>query len=140
MKSHTDACHHATGSSLQLGNWVLVRQRQARKAESPFLSRPLRIMNIKGSMITVEAGSYSITRNSSHVKEFWPSDVGEGEPLPSAGQQTPSADAGGSVETALSIGDSHRQAEDTSEDIGQEKGRSRLMQMSRKPRRLIEEL
>ncbi|KAJ1203735.1 hypothetical protein NDU88_007516 [Pleurodeles waltl] len=73
MKNYADARHLATGSSLRLEDWVLT-QRQARKSDSPFSSQPLRITKIKGSVITAEAGTYSVTRNSSHFKEFSPLD------------------------------------------------------------------
>ncbi|KAJ1200093.1 hypothetical protein NDU88_003921 [Pleurodeles waltl] len=74
--------------------------------------------NNKGSMIIAAAGSYSVTRNSSHFKEVRMSDDEEEEIWPSAGRKTTSADAEGSVDTALSTRDSHPRAEDKSEDIG----------------------
>ncbi|KAJ1167101.1 hypothetical protein NDU88_007494 [Pleurodeles waltl] len=91
-------------------------------------------------MIMAEAGSYSVTRNSSHFKELRPSDDEEDEPRSSAGRKTTSADAGRSGESAASTVDDHHQAENTSEEIGQERGSSHPMQVSRKPKRLIEEL
>ncbi|KAJ1149431.1 hypothetical protein NDU88_002241 [Pleurodeles waltl] len=140
MKSYADACRHAIRSSLRLRDWVLVRKLQARKSDSRFSSRPLKITKIRRTMIMAEAGFYSVTRSGSHFKEFRSSDDEEGEPRPSAGWKTPSTDAGGSRETALLTWDGHRQADDTIEDIGQERGRSLPTRLSRMPRRLIEEL
>ncbi|KAJ1173520.1 hypothetical protein NDU88_005352 [Pleurodeles waltl] len=91
-------------------------------------------------MITAEAKSYSVTRNSSHFKEFRTSNNEEGELRPSASQTTTSADTGGSMEVVSSTGENHLRMQDASEDIGQEKGISRPMRVSRKPKRLIEEL
>ncbi|KAJ1134666.1 hypothetical protein NDU88_001117 [Pleurodeles waltl] len=135
MKRYADARRHATGSGLQLGDWVLVHQRQAWKLDSPFWSQLLRKTKIKGSMITAEAGPYFIQQ-----KDFRMSDDEEGELWPSAGRETTSADPGGSEETVSTTGDSHPWDEDTTEDIDQETGTSRPMRTTRNPKRLIEEL
>lgn len=70
MKKYADSRRHATTSQLQEGDHVIVRQRQNRKSDSTFSHEPLTITKVKGAMIRAESGHKTVTRNSSHFKEF----------------------------------------------------------------------
>ncbi|KAJ1176570.1 hypothetical protein NDU88_001844 [Pleurodeles waltl] len=140
MKRQADAQHHATTSGLKLADLVLLHQRQTHKSDSPFSSQHLKITNIKGSMITAAAGSYSTTRNSSHFREFITSDEDEGEARPSDEQTSLSEDTQEPIKAALPNSEGPLQAEDTQEEKDHEKERSRPTRVSKKPKRLIEEL
>ena len=47
---------------------MLVKQRPANKAETPFNPAPYKVTEVKGTMVTAEKDGHRITRNSSHFK------------------------------------------------------------------------
>ncbi|PIK39686.1 hypothetical protein BSL78_23476 [Apostichopus japonicus] len=56
-------------SEIRVGNYVLVkRDGHIGKYTTPFNTRPLKVIAIKGSQIVASRGSYRVTRNSSHFK------------------------------------------------------------------------
>ncbi|KAJ1182821.1 hypothetical protein NDU88_007998 [Pleurodeles waltl] len=83
---------------------------------------------------------YSITRNSSHFREFRVSDDDDGKAQPSAEQKSLNEDTGESTEAALPNGEGPLRAQDAQEEKGHGMESSRPMRASRKPKRLIEEL
>ena len=67
-------------SSLQVGDTVLVRQREASKLSTPFDPQPLVVADKKGSMITAKRdGEATITRNVSMFHRLPP--VSHTEPI-----------------------------------------------------------
>ncbi|KAJ1183520.1 hypothetical protein NDU88_000338 [Pleurodeles waltl] len=137
-EEQADPLRHVTASRLKLGDLVLVHQRQMRKSDSPSSSQPLKITDIKGSVITAVAGSYSITRYSSHFREFREDE--EGETRSRAEQQPPCEDDGEPTRASLPNGEGPLRAEDTSKEKGHGNESSQPMRASRRTKRLIEEL
>ena len=72
IKSYADSRNHAKDCNLKIGDTVLVKQQRKNKLSSYYNPRPLKITEIKGSMITASTvdGDFKTTRNSSFFKKL----------------------------------------------------------------------
>lgn len=68
MKEYADQRRSAKQATMKIGDCVLVKQKKNNKLTTNFDPRPLKIIKIKGTMITAERPGYSITRNQSFFK------------------------------------------------------------------------
>jgi transposase InsO family protein len=68
MKCYADEKRHAKTRTIMPGAMVLVRQEKKNKLSTPFSTKPYKVIQVKGSMITVERNGHRITRNSSFFK------------------------------------------------------------------------
>ena len=69
MKTYADTRRHARPSTFKVGDSVLAKQTRANKLTTRFDIRPRQVTEVKGSMITANRDSHSITRNSSFFKK-----------------------------------------------------------------------
>ena len=69
-KAYADGKRKAVPCSLALGDTVLVRQQKRNKLTSFFDPQPLRIVDVKGSMITAVRDDWKVVRNSSFFKKI----------------------------------------------------------------------
>ena len=69
-KSYYDQQNRTRVSEIEVGDKVLVKQRQVEKRTSAFRPTPMVITAKKGSMLTAEGGGKTITRNSSYFKKL----------------------------------------------------------------------
>ncbi len=51
-----------------MGDSVLIRERKTGKLMTPFNPKPYKVIKTKGTMITVQRGKHTATRNISHLK------------------------------------------------------------------------
>ncbi|XP_020555459.2 uncharacterized protein K02A2.6-like [Oryzias latipes] len=72
MKSYADVRRHATPHALAPGDVVLHKQTKYCKLTTPYNTRPYKVKDIKGSMITATRNGHSVTRNSSFFKRITP--------------------------------------------------------------------
>ena len=71
MKTYADGRNNHKASTIQIGDMVLVRQKRKNKLSSRYHPEPVRIIQRKGSMVTVEKPDGStLTRNIFHVKKI----------------------------------------------------------------------
>ena len=68
IKSYIDRRYHARDSKIDLGDYVLVKQKKKDKLSSRFDSQPYRITQRRGTMLTGTRPGHSITRNIQHFK------------------------------------------------------------------------
>ncbi|KAJ1085421.1 hypothetical protein NDU88_005553 [Pleurodeles waltl] len=52
MKEYEDSRRREKPSTVQEGGWVLVRQEQKRKSDSPYHEYPLQVANLKSTLVT----------------------------------------------------------------------------------------
>ncbi|KAJ1154707.1 hypothetical protein NDU88_007450 [Pleurodeles waltl] len=52
MKEYADACGKARPSTVQEGDWMLVRQEQKKKTDSRHCEQPLQVTVLKGTTVT----------------------------------------------------------------------------------------
>ena len=67
MKGYADNKRYVKESSINIGDNVLVKTTGVMKG-TPYDSRPLTVVDKKGSMITAQRGEQQVTRNSSFFK------------------------------------------------------------------------
>ena len=71
MKAYADGRNNHKASTIQVGDMVLVQQKRKNKLSSRYHPELVRIIQRKGSMVTVEKPDGStLTRNISHVKKI----------------------------------------------------------------------
>ena len=70
MKSYADHRRRARVNDLAVGDCVLIRQPAKSKVTPPFDPDPFTVIEVKGSMITVQRKGKRITRNTSFFKKF----------------------------------------------------------------------
>ena len=68
MKLNADRSRQAKKSTIQVGNMVLLRQKQTSKLMTKFYQHPFEVVRIKGTMITARRNEKYITRNASLFK------------------------------------------------------------------------
>ena len=70
-KAYADCKRHASQRNLKIGDFVLVTQRHTNKYSTKFHRNPMKIVEIHGTQIIIEAGhGKQHRRNISHVKLF----------------------------------------------------------------------
>lgn len=80
--TNSDARHAATEHELEVGDTVLVKQKEVNKYSTPFDPEPLEIVEVKGTMITGRRDDQGqVTRNSSHFKKITTEEPRKGERL-----------------------------------------------------------
>ena len=68
-KRYADNKRRAKEAKLELGDVVLVKQQKKNKFTTPFHPKPLKVIAIKGTMVTAKRADKEI-RNISHFKKF----------------------------------------------------------------------
>ena len=68
MKEYADKRKNATASTMKIGDCVLVKQKRKNKLSTRFDPRLLRVTKMKGTMVTAQRNSFTITRNQSFFK------------------------------------------------------------------------
>ena len=68
MKLNADRSRQAKKSTIQIGDMVLLRQKKMTKLTTKFDPHPFKVIQIKGTMITVMRNEKYITRNASLFK------------------------------------------------------------------------
>ena len=66
--NQTDIRYHARDSKIDLGDYVIVKQKKKDKLSSRFDPQPYRITQRRGTMLTGTRPGHSITRNIQHFK------------------------------------------------------------------------
>ncbi|CAI6367348.1 unnamed protein product [Macrosiphum euphorbiae] len=80
--TNSDARHAATEHELEVGDTVLVKQKEINKYSTPFNPEPLEIIEVKGTMITGRRDDQGqVTRNASHFKKITTEEPRRGERL-----------------------------------------------------------
>ncbi|MES9884605.1 MAG: transposase family protein, partial [Sedimenticola sp.] len=79
-KFYTDSRRNARKSDLSVGDSVLVKQRKLNKLTPAFNPEPATILQKKGSMITVQLGGKTVTRDTSHFKPLTLRSTNGGKP------------------------------------------------------------
>ncbi|CAC5359615.1 unnamed protein product [Mytilus coruscus] len=70
MKNYADTRRNAEPSDLKIGDTVLVRQDKQNKLSTPYNSKPYKIVERNGTMLTAKRDDgHMITRNSSFYKQ-----------------------------------------------------------------------
>ncbi|KAJ1123397.1 hypothetical protein NDU88_001867 [Pleurodeles waltl] len=72
MKEYADSVRRANRSTVQEGDWVLVRQEQKRKSDSQYHEHPLKVTKQKGAMITAASDDNRITLNITQFRKCNP--------------------------------------------------------------------
>ena len=70
MKEYADQRRLSKETTMNLGDYVLVRQQKINKFTPNFDPKPLRITKVKGTMITAERSGFMMTRNQSFFKSI----------------------------------------------------------------------
>ena len=78
IKDLADHRRKAKDTDIAIGDSVLIKQTKENKLSTPFKPVPYKVIEKKGSMITVQHGSHIMTRNSSLMKKV-SSECGKGE-------------------------------------------------------------
>ncbi|CAB4012329.1 PREDICTED: uncharacterized protein K02A2.6-like [Paramuricea clavata] len=68
MKEYADRQRQSKTTTMNIGDYILVRQQKHNKFTPNFDPKPLRIITVKGTMITAERPGFAITRNQSFFK------------------------------------------------------------------------
>ena len=68
MKEYADRRRQSKTTTMNIGDYVLVRQQKHNKFTPIFDPKPLRITKVKGTTITAERPGFAITRNQSFFK------------------------------------------------------------------------
>ena len=69
MKTYADKKAYVKPSTLQIGDWVMYRQQQRRKSDTPYCGTPHQITAIQGNRVTAAYKGHSITRHSTFFKK-----------------------------------------------------------------------
>lgn len=78
MKVNADVKNKVDKKDIDIGDTVLVKQRKMNKLTTPFDPKPLKVTDVKGTMITAGRGQKSITRNKGMFKRI-PTELKEEE-------------------------------------------------------------
>ena len=70
MKTHADEKSRATSSEIVVGDIVLVRQTKENKLSTRYNSKPYKVVEQRGSRVTVLSNGHNITRNISFFKKI----------------------------------------------------------------------
>ncbi|GFR89530.1 transposon Ty3-G Gag-Pol polyprotein [Elysia marginata] len=70
QKEFADRTRKTQPHSLTVGDTVLVRQKKTNKLTPPYIPKPYKVADVKGSMITAKRGTHRIVRNSSYFKQI----------------------------------------------------------------------
>ncbi|GFR80235.1 transposon Ty3-G Gag-Pol polyprotein [Elysia marginata] len=70
QKEFADHTRKTQPHSLNVGDTVLIRQKKTNKLTPPYIPKPYRITDVKGSMVTAKRGTHRIVRNSSYFKQI----------------------------------------------------------------------
>ncbi|KAJ1139698.1 hypothetical protein NDU88_006065 [Pleurodeles waltl] len=73
MKEYADRRQRAQLSTVQEGDWVLIRQEQKRKLDSLYHEHPLQVTNRKGTMVMAVSDDKRVTQNITHFRKCNPS-------------------------------------------------------------------
>jgi hypothetical protein len=68
MKEYADRRRQSKMTTMNIGDYILVRQQKHNRFTPNFDPKPLRITKVKGTMITAERPGFAITRNQSFFK------------------------------------------------------------------------
>ena len=68
MKEYADKRRNAKATTMKIGDCVFVKQKRKNKLSTRFDPRPLRVTNIKGTMVTAKRENFTTTRNQSFFK------------------------------------------------------------------------
>ncbi|GFR98004.1 transposon Ty3-G Gag-Pol polyprotein [Elysia marginata] len=70
QKEFPDQTRKTQPHSLTVGDTVLVRQKKTNKLTPPYIPKPYKVADVKGSMVTAKRGTHRIVRNSSYFKQI----------------------------------------------------------------------
>ena len=70
MKMYADKRNHASPCDINVGDYVLIRQKKQDKLTTPYNPQPFLVTTRQGSMLTASSGDKSVTRNSSYFKKI----------------------------------------------------------------------
>ncbi|GFR62604.1 transposon Ty3-G Gag-Pol polyprotein [Elysia marginata] len=70
QKEFADRTRTTQPHSLTVGDTVLLRQKKTNKLTPPYIPKPYKVADVKGSMITAKRGTHQIVRNSWYFKQI----------------------------------------------------------------------